>query len=270
MEIISGVYKIIIGEYFYIGSSKDILSRVTRHRYDLKTTKHRNRYMQRVFDKNQEMFYEILERVDIGEMMVVEQKYIDRFYANRNCMNLSETVESPYKSPHKKKQLAESNRNRIWTTEMKNKLSASKLGKKFNDEFKRKKSIMSMGINNPNAKLTTEQINSLPEMKESGYLTKDIARIFGVSYSCIRRHLGALGVLQRYPKKWSEKRKSYQKQKHTVGSSNHNSKLTDDKIREIKKMLNEGHKQIDIGKQFGVEQTTISSIKMGRSWKHVI
>lgn len=270
MEIITGVYKIIIGGYFYIGSSKNILSRVTRHRYDLKTSKHRNRYMQRVFNKHQEMFYEVLERVDTEEMMIVEQKYIDRFYANRNCMNLSETVESPYKLPHKKKQLAETNRNRIWTTEMKNKLSASKLGKKFNEEFKRNKSIMNTGVNNPNAKLTTEQINSLPRMKESGYLTKDIASIFGVSCSCISRHLGDLGVSQRYPKKWSDERKANQKQKHTVGSKNYNSKLTEEKVRSIRKMLNEGRKQIDIGNEFGVKQNVISSINMGRSWRHVI
>lgn len=53
------------------------------------------------------------------------------------------------------------------------------------------------------------------------------------------------------------------------GEKNKNSKLTDNIVREIKKMLCMGYRQIDIATKFGVVQPTISEIKLGNLWTHV-
>lgn len=47
------------------------------------------------------------------------------------------------------------------------------------------------------------------------------------------------------------------------------SKLTLDEVREIKKLLNNKIKQIDIAKQFNVNFVTIHDIKHGKSWKNI-
>lgn len=47
------------------------------------------------------------------------------------------------------------------------------------------------------------------------------------------------------------------------------SKLTDDDVREIRRLLRLGNSQATVGSQFGVSQHTISSIHLGKTWRHV-
>lgn len=53
------------------------------------------------------------------------------------------------------------------------------------------------------------------------------------------------------------------------GSLNPGSVLNEEKVKEIKKLLNEGHSSYGIGKEFGVSKTTILRIKNGVNWSHV-
>lgn len=53
------------------------------------------------------------------------------------------------------------------------------------------------------------------------------------------------------------------------GSQQGQSKLNDEKVIEIKRMIKEKIPQHVIGKHFGVHQMTISKINVGRLWKHV-
>lgn len=48
------------------------------------------------------------------------------------------------------------------------------------------------------------------------------------------------------------------------------SKLTEEDVKEIKKLLIQGLGYTQIGYKFGVEAITISAIKNGRAWKHVV
>jgi len=54
------------------------------------------------------------------------------------------------------------------------------------------------------------------------------------------------------------------------GSDCINSKLTEDKVKLIKKMLNEGKRSCDIAIQFNISRSTIWNIKYGKTWKHII
>lgn len=66
-----------------------------------------------------------------------------------------------------------------------------------------------------------------------------------------------------------------QKHKHTMhtdickGSKNGMSKLTEETVREIKKMLSQGMRNVDIAKIFGLDHKHISLIRRGKRWSHV-
>lgn len=56
--------------------------------------------------------------------------------------------------------------------------------------------------------------------------------------------------------------------RHHHGSTHTFAKLDDEKVREIKTLL-DTHSQGEIARMFNVAQTTIFSIKKGMTWKHV-
>jgi len=47
------------------------------------------------------------------------------------------------------------------------------------------------------------------------------------------------------------------------------SKLTSAQVSVIKRRLKEGHRSIDLAREFGVVKGTIAEIKAGRSWGHI-
>jgi Helix-turn-helix len=53
------------------------------------------------------------------------------------------------------------------------------------------------------------------------------------------------------------------------GEQNTYSKLTNEQIRQIRACLKAGMSQENIGKAFGITQTTVSKIKTGITWSHV-
>lgn len=50
------------------------------------------------------------------------------------------------------------------------------------------------------------------------------------------------------------------------GESHHLNKITENDFREIKKLILLGIPQKEIGRRFGIHQSTVSDIKTGRSW----
>lgn len=57
--------------------------------------------------------------------------------------------------------------------------------------------------------------------------------------------------------------------KKRLGSNVGTSKLNEDSVAEIKKLLMQGNKQYKIAEQFGVSKQLISCIKKGEIWSHV-
>ncbi len=78
---ISGIYKIInkIDGKYYIGSSVDIFTRWRKHREALKRNQHRNRYLQRAWNKYGINSFEfiIIEQVLQNKLEEVEQKHLN-------------------------------------------------------------------------------------------------------------------------------------------------------------------------------------------------
>lgn len=48
----SGVYKLSTGGHIYVGSSKNLYSRLAEHRTDLKLNRHSNQFLQNVYNKS--------------------------------------------------------------------------------------------------------------------------------------------------------------------------------------------------------------------------
>ncbi len=66
-------------------------------------------------------------------------------------------------------------------------------------------------------------------------------------------------------------RSSWRKHPELVlrGSSNPLSKLTDEKVKSIRRLIKTGTLQTVIAKMHGVSATVITNIKKGKSWRHV-
>lgn len=79
----------------------------------------------------------------------------------------------------------------------------------------------------------------------------------------------------RYGKTNSEKQKNAAREgfkkymKDRKGSQISTSKLNESQVREIKIRLNNGDKPGELVKEFKISKSVISSIKVGRTWKHV-
>jgi group I intron endonuclease len=70
---------------FYIGSTNDIWKRSKQHKSSLILNKHRNRHLQRAYNKYQcDLTFEILEVTD--DLIVREQYYIDNLNPHYNIM----------------------------------------------------------------------------------------------------------------------------------------------------------------------------------------
>lgn len=57
--------------------------------------------------------------------------------------------------------------------------------------------------------------------------------------------------------------------KHQKGSANANSRLTEDDVRLIKDMIDQGNFNTTIASHFGVTHSMISAIRRGKAWTHV-
>ena len=85
---ICAVYRITMGERFYIGSTINLRKRINDHFAELKIQKHSNRYMQRAWDKNKQFNVEVLQLCDQEELLQMEQTYIDAVFGTSDCMNM--------------------------------------------------------------------------------------------------------------------------------------------------------------------------------------
>lgn len=63
--------------------------------------------------------------------------------------------------------------------------------------------------------------------------------------------------------------KNKDKFRYTRGHAQHSSKLTEDNVREIRKLLAQGITHREIARMYQVRKCSITAINTGRNWKHV-
>lgn len=128
MKKLCGIYKIenLVNKKVYIGSSKDILSRIRLHRSQLNNNIHGSTHLQHSFNKYgiKNFIFVILEICENDILLIREKFYIDKYnaldrnYGYNKASNLENT--SGYK----------------WSDESRLKLSMSKKGKKIHPNTK--------------------------------------------------------------------------------------------------------------------------------------
>ncbi len=87
---ISGVYRLMVGDQFYIGSSENINIRIKSHHSELKRGQHTNRKLQQIFNAcNGSLFcYDILEIAEKEHLQSRERYYVDVLNPQLNGTNL--------------------------------------------------------------------------------------------------------------------------------------------------------------------------------------
>lgn len=108
----SGIYRItcIANNHFYYGSSINLKSRIKNHLSKLRAKCHRNKRLQRIFDKYGEssLTFEVVKYCDPSFILDEEQEYLDEYISNENCVNFCKSAKSPmagvkFSVTHKKK-----------------------------------------------------------------------------------------------------------------------------------------------------------------------
>jgi group I intron endonuclease len=128
-----GIYRVTIGDRFYIGSAANLSQRRSRHLRDLRSGKHQSPIMQNAFNKHGEdrFGFETILVCEKGDLLMYEQKLIDKHYSDELCMNAC-------------------------------RVAGSHLGLKRSDETKRRMSISAKGRKNP----IMAEMNKYPDMIE--------------------------------------------------------------------------------------------------------
>ena len=88
------IYKINIGNNFYIGQTTDIKVRMNNHKRELKGQRHHNAYMQNAFNKHGEFNYEVLFTCTENYLDLVEQELIDLYKGKDGFMNMMLSVKT--------------------------------------------------------------------------------------------------------------------------------------------------------------------------------
>lgn len=146
----SGIYRINIGDGFYIGSAVLLTKRLTQHFNDLRGARHVNIHLQRAFNKHGWVDFEIIETVgDVSQLIKREQFYID---ALKPRYNIAVTAGSQLGFRHSKESrrlISEVQRGRVISLETRRKMSESRKGIKLSEEHRQRISAAKMGDKNP-------------------------------------------------------------------------------------------------------------------------
>lgn len=119
------------------------------------------------------------------------------------------------------------------------------------------------------AKLTDEQVVEIRALYASGLTQQDVGDRFGIK----RETVGAIirGKNWQHIAAVDERVSLSDPKRHgSIGTRNASAKLTEDNVREIRRLRQDSHVSVSqIAKQFGVTEKVIYDIMRGKIWKHV-
>jgi hypothetical protein len=128
----SGVYSLVIGPYFYVGSTTDLDQRVFSHRCELRAGRHSPK-LQRAWYEYQSAELHVLVECSKEELLVNEQIAIDWVFATEFCLNTGRCAENPNRgrklSAERCAQIGEARRGKKHTPESIAKMASAKLGR---------------------------------------------------------------------------------------------------------------------------------------------
>lgn len=106
LKKLCGIYRLSVVEHSYIGSSKNLYSRLREHRHDLQKHQHTNSFLQKVCDKYglEAISIDIIELCDVNKRIKREKYWISEL---KSDMNLKDPVTCEL-SEQSRKKLSES------------------------------------------------------------------------------------------------------------------------------------------------------------------
>lgn len=174
-EDVCGIYCISNTKYFYIGLSIHVYERWGQHKRHLKRGTHHNKYMQRVYNKYQNIDpfeYELLCVCDRQELPKLEKKYYDIVLNESNKLPLNE------------QECGKS----FFTEEAIRKSKKSHSGKKFSKETRRKISENQKGHKRPDKRIPIVQLDQYGKLIKIWYGGKtEIEEVFGHNIHTYRK-----------------------------------------------------------------------------------
>lgn len=293
-----GIYRITgPGGRIYIGSSDNVRRRWKSHKAQLRRGVHHNRLLQADWNEAGEAVFTfaVLEEVaNPDDLIVIEQRYLDAAMAAGFTYNLALDCRSP-------------GRGILHTEAAKAKMSAAAKAASLSPANLQGKSKRVRGSRNPVSKLDEATVLAICERLIAGAHPAELAAEFEVSESAvyqIRRgqiwaHVvtpemaAAMKAVRQNP--WAAGKRSVTPQmrerfrevgrsnkgrtvtdaerlrvsRQSRGAGNPKAKLTEDQVREIKRLLAGGARNKDLAAQFGVHPNSIHKIKAGEVWQHI-
>lgn len=141
----------------------------------------------------------------------------------------------------------------------------------YDDAKRRGRLNPSKGDNHLRSVLTSTDVAVIRERVRAGEFIADLAAEYGMRWSVI--HLAAIGETWAHlqgavPREMIKKKPASPPQ--TRGEDSPCAILTEDEVRQIRRRLNSGEVGRRLAEEFGVSPVTISAIKVGRIWSHVL
>jgi hypothetical protein len=125
----------------------------------------------------------------------------------------------------------------------------------------RRKGRMPKRATHGRAKLTEAQVHAIRQRYEAGESQYALARVFGV-------HASAIGKIVRYDN-WAEARHDPPPER-CLGEGNYNARLTEERVRAIRKRYAAGESQYALARAYGVSRSAIKNVVNHCTWKHVV
>lgn len=154
MNKICGIYKIlnIINNKIYIGSSKELYTRIKRHKYQLKNNIHGNFHLQNAWNKYGEksFIFEIIKKCELDNLINLEEYYINKYKSNNRKFGyniesficgrkeMSSNTKSKISKTKLKANLSSPMKGKTHSLEAREKIRLANLGRKFTKEHKQK------------------------------------------------------------------------------------------------------------------------------------
>ncbi|SFS42780.1 NUMOD3 domain-containing DNA-binding protein [Brevundimonas viscosa] len=164
-----GAYVIRCGEGAYVGGSTHIVARWAQHRYRLREGNHRNPRLQEAWARlGEDAFaFEVLELCETGDLLAVEQRWLDRLKAEGSLFNVDMVAGSP--------------KGRLHSPETRAKMSASRRGRSFSPETLAKMAAAKRGEKCSAAKVTEADVRDIRRRAAEGEPYRSIAADYGIA-----------------------------------------------------------------------------------------
>ena len=271
----SGIYKITnnANGKIYIGQSLDVKHRIRSHRYLLNKGTHTNNYLLKSYDIHgaecfsYEIIYIIEDQTITKEQIIKilndkEKYYIQKYHSFEMGYNLTSGGENKIFSETSIKKMRESHKGYIPTLIQRQRISNSLKNRTISAEHRLKLSISNKGKKRTNTvkqKMSESRMGSQNNRYGTHHSEESKRKIGGAQIGEKNHNFGKVT-----PESVKQKcRDSYH------GAQCHLAKLDDNKVIAIKVALSDGQTGVSLAKKYGVAGAQISTIKHGKTWRHI-